>query len=124
MSVELQITFWVIGTVLTIAAGGWALIKAFAYLGEKLASAFEQKLEAKLQTITQQLAQITQEGRARLEKLERQYESLDREVRQILIELPRQYVLREDQVKRDTVLMAKFDLLRIEMKQSSREQES
>jgi len=122
MSVELQIVLWVVGALFTVGGGAWGLIKAFAYLGEKLASAFEQKLEAKLAAITQQLHQITAEGRTRIEKLERQYESLDREVRQILIELPRQYVLREDQVKRDTVLMAKFDLLRMEMRGKELEQ--
>lgn len=91
-----------------IIAGFWAI--------SKLAMAqFEKRLEERFTAFTGALGELRAIGTQRLEKLEQQYAQLDGDVRRILIELPREYVARADYVRRETLLEAKIDQLRLHL---------
>lgn len=116
MSVELQVISWVLGVLFSLGGGAWALMRAFAYLVNRLVAQFEARLDERFDA----LERSREEGRKvwddRIKSLEKRQDETDRDVRKILIELPREYVRREDHIRFETVINAKLDALYSEMR--------
>lgn len=111
MSVDPSIVLATVGLIFTIAGGGWALMKAFGYLMNRVVEQFKEQLDERF--AAQERAR--DEGRKvwedRMAKLDEKQERMDRELRKLLIDLPDKFIRREDYVRRETVIESKIDQL-------------
>ena len=96
----------VAGAVVAIVGGFWAVSKLA--MGQ-----FDRRLDERFKTFERGLAELRTVGSQRLEQLEANYRDLDKDLRKLLIELPREYVARADYIRRETLIEAKIDQLRL-----------
>ena len=102
---------WIFGPLSTLAAGGWAVFKAFGWLVGKVVAQFEARLDERFAAQETARSERSRLWEARLARVDDNYAKIDRELRDLLINLPDRYVRREDYVRRETVIEAKIDQL-------------
>ena len=108
MSLDLFLT---IGGVTLTAVG--LIIGGFWAVATVAGKQFERRLNERFEVFAKELRELRTLGDERLKKLEAKQEQLDQDIRRILIELPREYVARSDYVRRETLIEAKIDQLRL-----------
>jgi hypothetical protein len=101
----------IFGAISLLAAGAWALIKAFGYLVGRIVSQFNQQLDERFVTHEKLEAGRMATWEGSIARLDQKHERIDRELRELLIAMPDKYVRREDYVRRETVIEAKIDQL-------------
>jgi hypothetical protein len=90
----------IVGVVLTILSGVWAVAKWFDVKLDARFAAQEKAREAGVRLWAERMGGI-----------EQRLGDTEKDVRQILIELPREYVRREDWVRSQTIIEGKLDAL-------------
>lgn len=113
MTVEMALGIF--GAIALIVAGVWAVTKTFGLLMAKIVAQFDLRLDERFAAMERAREEGRKVWEARLARLEQRQERIDDELRELLINMPDKYVRREDYVRRETVIEAKIDQLRLQI---------
>ena len=105
----------IFGALAATAAGGWAVVRTFGYLVQKIVAQFELRLDERFAALEVSRADGRKVLIERITRIEERYERIDRELRDLLVNMPDKWVRREEYVRRETVIEAKIDRLGLQI---------